>query len=63
MSAKGGLGETGNGAAPGTILLTDRQMLRFYENHVRVVPLETAQGQDVEDMENAVRDNEVKNEA
>ena len=44
-------------------MLTAGQMLRFYENHVRVVPHETAQGQDVGEMEDAVRDTEVKNEA
>lgn len=38
-------------------------MLRFYENHVRVVKHETAEGQDVGAMEDAVRDTETKNEA
>lgn len=38
-------------------------MLRFYENHVKVVPHETAQGEDVGKMEDAVRDTGRKNEA
>lgn len=38
-------------------------MLQFYENHIRIVGNETAQGQDVEEMEDAVRDTEIKNEA
>lgn len=38
-------------------------MLRFYENHVRIVKHETAEGQDVGEMESAVRDTEAKNEA
>lgn len=45
------------------MLLKGSQMLRFYENHVRVVPHETAEGEDVGKMEDAVRDTESKNEA
>ncbi|SPO04946.1 related to chromatin-associated swi6 protein [Cephalotrichum gorgonifer] len=37
-----------------------QKMLRFYENHVRIVKNETAEGLDIEDMEDAVRDTEAK---